>query len=219
MRFFSLCLALVVFAGNVRAAGTINMEFSGTSDGSISITHSASGSGSFEMSRTGVVSDGEIGSINSGQSASRVNNKFYWTHAQPTTAGIISYCHVYLNAGATTGVSMGVYLDDGTLQGSGNTTPGTTDTTWVNVPITPNVTLTAGTEYNIGVVTDSTSFSLYHTATSSYSGAERRAKTMTYSASLSNQSATYFTDTGTMDFNVSNEGFTIICDNSAADPN
>lgn len=69
----------------------------------------------------------------------------------PTTAGDITYCHLYVSAAPSAAVALGVYNSSGVLLGYGSATCSATG--WLNIALNTTVTLTESTTYWLGFQT------------------------------------------------------------------
>lgn len=157
------------------------------------------------------VGDGVIGSTDAGSNNVRAANAFFCTQVTPTTAGNVSYGHVYIANGSSQGFTLGIYDDSGNILAYGNAN-GIAGPGWLNIALNTTVEISEGTSYRIGVVSNDPSWNLYNDLTET--GARRQSYTMTYGTTLSN----FDFGGATPAFDVADQAFTIIFNNDSGDP-
>lgn len=152
---------------------------------------------------------GLIGNTLITDSVVRGANEFVYSSFTTTTPGQISYCHIRLS-GNTGSSTIGVYDINGNILAYWNGATGSA-TGWYGGELNTPVTITAGTEYIVGIVTTDASWSSFKR--NSMSGFYRRRKAMTYGATLSNfdPSSGYTEDS-------SSSALSIQCDDTSATP-
>jgi hypothetical protein len=138
-------------------------------------------------------------------------NNILWISSYPaTTSGTVGFIHTYIQFGGSQNFTAGIWDASGTILAYRNFFIGDNGPSWYDGALNTTVSLTSGTLYYLGVVSDDTVWRMFYTTP--LSGYNTRSIAFAYTATPGN-----FTP-GSSSISTPSAALTVYVDNSASSP-